>query len=123
MAKFVPLTFLKDTASIVELCQECGEPIFVTRNGTPEMVIMDGEFFNEYLRYRKEDGRLDIRREFANVPKTITIKDLKNTGEVSSLCSQTDEPISIIRNGYGVLVIISIAGYEKRHCDLWIGGD
>ena len=119
MAKFVPLTFLKDTASIVEFCQECGEPVFVTRNGSPEMVIMDGEFFNEYLRYRKEDGRLDIRREFANVPKTITIKDLKNTGEVSSLCSQTDEPISIIRNGYSVLVIISIAGYEKRHADLW----
>ena len=123
MAKFVPLTFLKDTASIVEFCQECGEPVFVTRNGSPEMVIMDGEFFNEYLRYRKEDGRLDIRREFANVPKTITIKDLKNTGEVSALCSQTDEPISIIRNGYGVLVIISIAGYEKRHTDLWNGGD
>ena len=119
MAKFVPLTFLKDTASIVEFCQECGEPVFVTRNGSPEMVIMDGEFFNEYLRYRKEDGRLDIRREFANVPKTITIKDLKNTGEVSALCSQTDEPISIIRNGYNVLVIISIAGYEKRHADLW----
>ena len=36
MPKFVPLTFLKDTASIVEFCQECGEPIFVTRNGTPE---------------------------------------------------------------------------------------
>ena len=119
MAKFVPLTFLKDTASIVEFCQECGEPIFVTRNGTPEMVIMDSDFFNEYLRYRKEDGRLDIKREFANVPKTITIKDLKNTGEVSALCGQTDEPISIIRNGYGVLVIISITGYEKRHADLW----
>ena len=123
MAKFVPLTFLKDTASIVEFCQECGEPVFVTRNGSPEMVIMDGEFFNEYLRYRKEDGRLDIRREFANVPKTITIKDLKNTGEVSALCSQTDEPISIIRNGHGVLVIISIAGYEKRHSDLWKNDD
>ena len=119
MPKFVPLTFLKDTASIVEFCQECGESIFVTRNGTPEMVIMDSDFFNEYLRYRKEDGRLDIKREFANVPKTITIKDLKNTGEVSALCGQTDEPISIIRNGYGVLVIISITGYEKRHADLW----
>ena len=123
MAKFVPLTFLKDTASIVEFCQECGEPVFVTRNGTPEMVIMDSEFFNEYLRYRKEDGRLDIKREFASVLKTITIKELKNTGEVSDLCSQTNEPISVIRNGYGVLVIISIAGYEKRHADLWKGGD
>ncbi|MBQ2818643.1 MAG: hypothetical protein IJF16_12020 [Clostridia bacterium] len=123
MAKFVPLTFLKDTASIVEFCQECGEPVFVTRNGSPEMVIMDSEFFNDYLRYRKEDGRLDIKREFAIVPKTITIKDLKNTGEVSALCGQTDEPISIIRNGYGVLVVISIAGYEKRHADLWKGVD
>ena len=123
MAKFIPLTFLKDTASIVEFCQECGEPVFVTRNGLPEMVIMDSEFFNEYLRYRKEDGRLDIRREFAAVPKTITIKDLKNTGEISELCSQTNEPISIIRNGYDTLVIISIAGYEKRHADLWNGGD
>ena len=118
MAKFVPLTFLKDTASIVEFCQECGEPVFVTRNGTPELVIMDSEFFNEYLRYRKEDDKLDIQREFATVPKTITIKDLKNTGEVSALCCNTDEPISVIRNGYGVLVIISIAGYEKRHVDL-----
>ena len=123
MAKFVPLTFLKDTASIAEFCQESGEPVFVTRNGMPEMVIMDSEFFNEYLRYRKEDGRLDIKREFATVPKTITIKDFKNTGEVSKLCSQTNEPISIIRNGYDVLVIISIAGYEKRHADLWQGID
>jgi len=123
MPKFIPLTFLKDTTSIVEFCQDCGEPVFVTRNGTPEMVIMDSEFFNEYLRYRKEDGRLDIRREFAAVPKTITIRELKNTGEVSDLCRQTNEPVSIIRNGDGVLVIISIAGDEKRHADLWKGVD
>lgn len=122
MPKFVPLTFLKDTASIVEFCQECGEPIFITRNGTPEIVIMDSEFFNEYLRYLKEDGRLDIKREFASVPKTI-IKELKNTGEVFALCGETNEPISLIRNGYGVLVIISIEGYEKRQADLWKNGD
>ena len=123
MPKFIPLTFLKDTTSIVEFCQDCGEPVFVTRNGIPEIVIMDSEFFNEYLRYRKEDGKLDIQREFASIPKTITIKELKNTGEVSALCFDTNEPISIIRNGYGVLVIISISGYEKRHADLWKDGD
>ena len=121
MAKFVPLTFLKDTASIVEFCQGCGEPVFVTRNGTPELVIMDSEFFNEYLRYRKEDGKLDIQREFATVPKTITIKELKNTSEVSALCCDTNEPISVIRNGYDVLVVISIDGYTKRHEELWKG--
>lgn len=123
MPKFVPLSFLKDTASIVEFCEECGEPVFVTRNGTPEMVIMDNKFFNEYLRYRKEDGKLDIQREFATVPKTITIKDLKNTGEVSALRCNTDEPISVIRNGYGVLVVISIDGYENRRADFWKNDD
>ncbi len=28
-------------------CQECDEPVFVTRNGTPELVIMDSEFFDK----------------------------------------------------------------------------
>ena len=119
MPKFIPLTMLKDTAGIVEFCQDCGEPVFVTRNGTPEMVIMDSEFFNTNLRYRPEDGRLDIQREYAKIPRTIVIKELKNTGEVSAVCSETDEPISIIRNGYEVLVIISVAGYKKRHAELW----
>ena len=73
MPKFIPLTMLKDTTGIVEFCQECGEPVFVTRNGTPEMVIMDAAFFDEYLRYRTEDGRLDIRKEFAAIPEAITI--------------------------------------------------
>ena len=115
MPKFIPLTMLKDTTGIVEFCQECGEPVFVARNGTPEMVIMDAAFFDEYLRYRTEDGRLDIRKEFAAIPEAITIKELKNTGEVSALCAQTNEPVNIIRNGYAVLVIISAEGYKKRH--------
>lgn len=119
MPKFIPLTMLKDTTGIVEFCQECGEPVFVTRNGTPEMVIMDAAFFDEYLRYRTEDGRLDIRKEFATIPEAITIKELKNTGEVSALCAQTNEPVNIIRNGYAVLVIISAEGYKKRHAELW----
>ena len=115
MPKFIPLTMLKDTTGIVEFCQECGEPVFVARNGMPEMVIMDAAFFDEYLRYRTEDGRLDIRKEFAAIPEAITIKELKNTGEVSALCDQTNEPVNIIRNGYAVLVIISAEGYKKRH--------
>ena len=83
------------------------------------MVIMDSEFFNTHLRYRTVDGSLDIKREYAKIPRTIVIKELKNTGEVSAVCSETDEPISIIRNGYEALVIISVEGYKKRHAELW----
>ncbi len=119
MPKFIPLTMLKDTTGIVDFCQECGEPVFVTRNGTPELVIMDSDFFDKYLRYRDSSGKLDIRREFAQIPETITIKELKNTGEVSEHCRGTHAPISIIRNGYAALVIISIEGYRQRHAALW----
>ena len=113
------LVSVSDKAGIVEFCQDCEEPVFVTCNGTPEMVIMDSEFFNTHLRYRTEDGSLDIKREYAKIPRTIVIKELKNTGEVSAICNETDEPISIIRNGYEALVIISIEGYKKRHAELW----
>ncbi len=119
MPKFIPLTMLKDTTGIVDFCQECGEPVFVTRNGTPELVIMDSEFFDKYLRYRDSSGKLDIQREFAQIPETITIKELKNTGEVSECCRGAHTPISIIRNGYAALVIISIEGYRQRYAALW----
>ncbi len=118
MPKFIPLTMLKDTTGIVDFCQECGEPVFVTRNGTPELVIMDSEFFDKYLRYRDSSGKLDVQREFAPIPETITIKELKNTGEVSAHCTATRGPVSIIRNGYAAPVIISIEGYRQRHAAL-----
>lgn len=119
MPKFIPLTMLKNTTGIVEFCRRCGEPVFVTRNGTPEMVIMDETFFDEYLRYRDKKGNLNIRKEFATIPETITIKELKNTGAVSACCTRTNEPVYIIRNGYAILVIISTEGYRKRHMELW----
>ena len=109
---------LKDTTGIVEFCQKCGEPVFVTRNGTPEIVIMDAVFFDEYLRYRDEKGKLDIWKEFARIPDVITIKELKKTGEVTARCSQTDEPVSIIRNGYAALVVISLEGYRRRQAEI-----
>ena len=33
MNKFIPLSSLKDTTGIVELCKKAGEPVVVNRNG------------------------------------------------------------------------------------------
>ena len=48
------------------------------------------------------------------MPHIIPIKDLKNTGEISNLCHQTNEPIYITKNGYGDMVIMSIQMFEER---------
>ena len=47
------------------------------------------------------------------MPQIIPIKDLKNTAEISDLCSKSDEPIYITKNGYGDMVIMSMDNYEK----------
>lgn len=47
------------------------------------------------------------------MPQIIPIKDLKNTSEISELCNKTDEPIYVTKNGYGDMVIMSMAVYEN----------
>ena len=48
------------------------------------------------------------------MPHIIPIKDLKNTGDISQLCHETNEPIFITKNGYGDMVIMSIQVFEER---------
>ena len=48
------------------------------------------------------------------MPHIVPIKDLKNTGEISQLCHESNEPIFITKNGYGDMVIMSIQVYEEQ---------
>jgi len=47
------------------------------------------------------------------MPQIVPIKDLKNTGKISELCHESDEPIFITKNGYGDMVIMSMDTYEE----------
>ncbi len=48
------------------------------------------------------------------MPRIISIKDLKNTGEISQMCKESDEPIYITKNGYGDMVIMSMEVYKEK---------
>ncbi|MDR2884273.1 MAG: type II toxin-antitoxin system prevent-host-death family antitoxin [Deferribacteraceae bacterium] len=48
------------------------------------------------------------------MPAIRPITDLRNTNEISELCHEQDEPIFITKNGYGDLVVMSIAAYDKQ---------
>lgn len=48
------------------------------------------------------------------MPQIIPIRDLKNTGEVSQMCKESDEPIYITKNGYGDMVIMSMEVYKEK---------
>jgi|AGTN01.1.fsa_nt_gi Phd_YefM. len=49
MPQIIPIKDLKNTANISELCEKSNEPIFVTKNGYGEMVIMSMETFEETM--------------------------------------------------------------------------
>ena len=64
MNKFIPLSSLKDTTGIVELCNKAGEPVVVNRNGELKLVIITNDIFNKYFRIRKTNGKVDVEMEY-----------------------------------------------------------
>ena len=52
------------------------------------------------------------------MPRIIPIRDLRDTGAISELCGTSREPIYITKNGYGDMVIMSMAVYEERLAQL-----
>ena len=47
------------------------------------------------------------------MPTIMPIKDLRNTSEISELAHKKQEPISITKNGYSDLVVMSAELYER----------
>ena len=40
MPRIIPIRDLKDTAAISQMCNESSEPIYITKNGEGDLVIM-----------------------------------------------------------------------------------
>ena len=59
---------------------------------------------NAIIMYKGDDAMPTIR----------PITDLRNTNEISELCHSQQEPVFITKNGYGDLVVMSIAAYERQ---------
>lgn len=48
------------------------------------------------------------------MPQIIPIRDLRDTTKLSELCNATNEPVFVTKNGYGDMVIMSMATYEEK---------
>ncbi len=48
------------------------------------------------------------------MPQIIPIRDLRDTTKLSEMCNASNEPIFVTKNGYGDMVIMSMAAYEER---------
>ncbi len=49
MPRIIPIKDLKNTAAISQMCNESNEPIYITKNGYGDMVLMSMKAYEEKL--------------------------------------------------------------------------
>lgn len=63
MPRIIPIRDLKDTAAISQMCGESTEPIYITKNGYGDMVIMSMKAYEEKM------ALLDIYQKLAEAER------------------------------------------------------
>ena len=63
MPKIIPIKELKNTSEISEMCHKSDEPVYVTKNGYGDMVIMSMETFEGVSERLKRDQSRMISEE------------------------------------------------------------
>ena len=86
MPSIVPIRDLKNTTAISQLCHEENEPIFVTKNGYGNIVIMSMETYEKNLFLSNVYGKLEEAKQ-----------DMKN-GRYSSV----EDAVSRIKEKHGL---------------------
>ena len=86
MPCIVPIKDLKNTAEISELCRTKDEPVFITKNGYGDMVIMSMETYERsiFLQdfYRKIDEGEKDSQDNKPVDARTAIMDIKQKYEL-----------------------------------------
>lgn len=76
MPQIIPIKDLKNTSEISELCHKSQEPVYITKNGYGDMVIMSMDMYESTMR------QINILRELEiseNQIKEGKVKDVKNS--------------------------------------------
>ena len=60
MPQIIPIKDLKDTSNVSELCHKSDEPIFITKNGYGDMVLMSMELYENTRKKWEEYGDIEL---------------------------------------------------------------
>ena len=75
MPQIIPIKELKNTAAVSELCHSTTEPIFITKNGYGDMVLMSMETYEEAFLKLKLYQELEISEQQIQEGKVMDAKD------------------------------------------------
>ena len=75
MPQIIPNKDLKDTANVSELCHTLNEPIFITKNGYGDMVLMSMDYYEATRRKWEMYADLEASEEQIVQGKTKDAKE------------------------------------------------
>lgn len=65
MPRIIPIRDLKDTAAVSRMCNESSDPVYITKNGYGDMVIMSMKAYEEKM------CLLDVYTKLAEAEKEV----------------------------------------------------
>lgn len=71
MPRIIPIRDLKDTAAISQMCNESSEPVYITKNGYGDMVLMSMKTYEEKLMKLELYEKLAKAEEDIKMGRTI----------------------------------------------------
>ena len=78
MPQIIPIKDLKDTANVSELCHTLNEPIFITKNGYSDLVVMSAELYERFAQINRIDQAIyEAEAEVAEGAAPISLNDAK----------------------------------------------
>ena len=82
----IPIRDLKKTSELSQMCKNSAEPIFITKNGYGDMVIMSMEMYEKLMLIHDVYSKLDEAEEQVRQGKTLDAdEDLKKLREKYSV--------------------------------------
>ncbi|MDD7512502.1 MAG: type II toxin-antitoxin system Phd/YefM family antitoxin [Clostridiales bacterium] len=76
MPRIRPITDLRNTTEISEMCHENHEPVFITKNGYGDLVVMSIEAYEEILKTIQDDLAIsDAERELTEGQELLNARD------------------------------------------------
>ena len=78
MPKIKPITELRNTTEISEVCHSELEPVFITKNGYADMVVMSMETYDQLIKMNNVDTAI-LKSENDSNPELIDAKEGLNS--------------------------------------------
>ncbi len=76
MATIIPIRDLKDTAKVSKMCHESEEPIYITKNGYGDMVLMSMEAYEKLASIAKTDAAIrEAEAEFVETEELLDARE------------------------------------------------